>query len=414
MHNRDIYNRCDDSVTQIVQGKELIIRRSRGYAPFPIRVNFNLKPTLAVGAELKNTFCLAKRNLAFISQHIGDLRNLETLEFFKEAIKRYKRLFLIEPEIIAYDLHPDYLSTKFAKEYSSYNTCFSLLPVQHHHAHIASCMAENGLLNEEVIGVAWDGIGYGTDGKIWGGEFMLASYSHFERVGHFKYIPMPGADKATEEPYRMGISYLYSVFGKDFINLKLDFIQRLNKQKVDILLRMIDLGINSPLTSSVGRLFDAVSAILGVCDKVDYEAQAAVELEMLIKDEVIEEYKYEIILDNDIFIINPSFIIEGIIRDIVDKIPSFIISCKFHNTLVSIIEKMCVKLREKYKLNKVVLSGGVFQNRYLIEKLLPRLKALGFICFRHSKVPPNDGGISLGQVVIANHKDVLGNTSRDN
>lgn len=400
VHNRKIHISCDDSVTSVVAKKESIIRRSRGYAPLPIILKFQLKQILSTGAELKNTFCLTRENYAFISQHIGDLKNYETLKYYQESIEHFKRLFRIEPEIIAHDLHPDYLSTKFAQDYSS------LIPhiaIQHHHAHIASCMAENDM-DEPVIGVAFDGIGYGTDGNMWGGEFMMADYQSFNRMAHLKYIPMPGGDMATKEPYRMAISYLYAIFGRDFMDLELDFNKRFKKENVEILLKMIDKKINSPLTSSCGRLFDAVSSMLGICDKIDYEAQASMELEMIAADKVKKGYDYEIIPSNDILVIDPAPLISGIIRDILNNIASKSISAKFHNTLVEIIDEVCVILKNRVGINKVVLSGGVFQNRYLIEKVIIRLTNDGFMCYHHSQVPTNDAGISLGQAVIAGNQ----------
>jgi hydrogenase maturation protein HypF len=401
VHNRDIHISCDDSVSNVVAQKESIIRRSRGYAPLPIKLKFKLPQILATGAELKNTFCLTRDNYAFISQHIGDLKNYETLQYYKKSIEHFKKLFRIEPEIIAHDLHPDYLSTKFAKEYYAlHSTFYSILPIQHHHAHIVSCMAENGV-NEPVIGVALDGIGYGTDGKIWGGEFMIVDYKSFKRIGHLKYIPMPGGDMATIEPYRMAISYLYMVFGRKFMNLELNFNKRWKKEQVNILIDMIDKNINSTQTSSYGRLFDAVSSILGICDKVNYEAQAAIELEMIASTDVDKKYKYEIISNENMLIIDPSNIIQEIIKDMLNNISVNIISAKFHNTLIEIINEMCIRLKNYFKIDKVALSGGVFQNRYLTEGVIRKLTNYGFICYHHSKVPTNDGGISLGQAVIA-------------
>lgn len=398
-HNRDIHISCDDSVTSIILKKEFILRRARGYVPLPITLKFTLPQILGTGAELKNTFCLTRDNYAFLSQHIGDLKNYKTLKYYKESVAHFKKLFKIKPEIIAHDIHPDYLSTKFAKEYSS----LPAFPVQHHHAHIVSCMVENEV-DEPVIGVALDGIGYGIDGKIWGCEFMIAEYHSFTRIGHLKYIPMPGADMATIEPYRMAVSYLYSVFGREFINLNTNFNKRWEKEKIGILLDMIDKNINSPQTSSCGRLFDAVSSILGICDKLNYEAQAAIELEMVALTGVDKKYKYEIISTKDILIIDTSLIIEGIIKDMLNNISIGVISAKFHNTLIEIIVKMCMLFKSRFGIDKVALSGGVFQNRYLTEGVIQRLTNHSFICYHHSKVPTNDAGISLGQVVIAGRR----------
>jgi len=400
LHNRDIHISCDDSVTNVIAQKESIIRRSRGYAPLPIILKFKLPRILATGAELKNTFCLTRDNYAFISQHIGDLKNYETLNYYKESIEHFKRLFRIEPEFIAHDLHPDYLSTKFALELSTLNSQLSTLSIQHHHAHIAACMAENGL-DEKVIGVAMDGVGYGTDGHIWGGEFMLTDYLGFERVGHLKYIPMPGGDKATEEPWRMAVSYLHSVYGEA---IPARFFKRWGEQKTFFIVKMLKQGINSPLTSSTGRLFDAVSAILNIRQKVNYEAQAAIELEMIADKNEIKRYNFEVYEEGNTLIIDPTKTILDIVHDIERDVNSSIISARFHNTVIDWILEICRIIRDKTGINKVVLSGGVFQNRYLSERVNRHFKEEGFVVISHSKIPTNDGGISLGQAVIASQK----------
>ncbi|MBU2600358.1 carbamoyltransferase HypF [bacterium] len=418
MHNRDIHSRCDDSLTSVLDSKETIIRRSRGYAvspagggkgveiiirrargyaPLPIVLKFSLGQILALGAELKNTFCLTRDNYAFISQHIGDLKNYETLNYYKESIEHFKRLFRIEPEIIAHDLHPDYLSTKFAIELSTLNPQLSTLGIQHHHAHIVACMAENGI-DEKVIGLAMDGVGYGTDGNVWGCEFLLTDYFGFERAGHLKYIPMPGGDKATEEPWRMAVSYLYSVYGK---TLPSRFLKRWGEEKVSFMIKMLKQGINSPLTSSAGRLFDAVAGILGIRNKVNYEAQAAIELEMVADEHEISRYEFDVCDKESTLVIDPTKAILGIVRDMDLGLNSSIISARFHNTVIEFALETCRRVRSKTGINKVALSGGVFQNRYLLERIKPRLEKEEFVVILHSKVPSNDGGISLGQAVIA-------------
>ena len=400
MHNRDIYNRCDDSLARVVGKQEVVIRRSRGYAPFPVWLDFELKRVLGVGAELKNTFCLTRGNLAFLSQHIGDLKNLETSEFFKEGIERYKRLFRIEPEAIAYDLHPDYLSTKFALELATRNSQPVTFGIQHHHAHIASAMAENGV-DERVIGVAMDGTGFGTDGNIWGCEFLLADYLGLERAAHLKYIPMPGGDKAIEEPYRMAISFLYAAYGD---KIPQHFLKRWRKEKLSFILKMIERGINSPLASSTGRLFDAVSSILGLRDVVDYEAQAAIELEMIADYKEEGVYGFEVFEEEGVFIIDHGPIILDLVQDIDRQVAPSILSSRFHNTVADFTLDICKRIRDKEGVDKVVLSGGVFQNRYLLERVKTWLGQEDFIPILHSRVPPNDGGISLGQAVIASKK----------
>ncbi|MFH1963704.1 MAG: carbamoyltransferase HypF [bacterium] len=402
MHNRDIYNRCDDSVVQVIddQGKAaplaMVIRRARGYAPYPIVLDIEMSRVLAVGAELKSAFCLSHGNFAFLSQHLGDLKGLEVFAFFKEAVERYKRLFRIEPEFIAHDLHPDYLSTRFALELAAQNPNIKAHAVQHHHAHIASCMAENGI-DEMVLGVAMDGTGYGTDGNIWGGEFLLTDYSGFKRIAHLKYIPMPGADMAARQPWRMAVSYLYAACGQD---IPLEFMKRWDRERVEMIIRMIKQGLNSPLTSSVGRLFDAVASIIGLRDEVDYEAQAAIELEMVISKQEDNEYGFFVNQDNEPWIIDTLPIIMGILKDMGSASVSSV-SAKFHNTIIAIILQISRLARESRGINKVALSGGVFQNRYLLERVKPLLERDGFVIFSHLRVPANDGGISLGQAVIA-------------
>ncbi len=340
MHNRDIHSRCDDSVARVFQGHQILIRRSRGYAPYPLDLDFSMKQILACGPEMKNTFCLTKDNHAFISHHIGDLQNITAYNYYVESIEHYKRLFRINPEIIAHDLHPDYLSTRYALEQKDVR----IVGVQHHHAHIASCMAEYGL-TDKVIGIACDGTGYGTDGAIWGFEFFFADYKSFQRYAHLKYIPLPGGDSAAKEPYRMAISYLYSTFGDDFTNLDIPLLKKLDKNNVEILKQMIEKNINSPLTSSCGRLFDAISSIIGICDIVSYDAQAAIELEMISATSVQESYNYMVVdsKDEKPILIDVSDMIKNIVHDLNRNTPKSIISAKFHNTIVDIIMKICEK-----------------------------------------------------------------------
>ncbi|MFZ0796949.1 MAG: carbamoyltransferase HypF, partial [Terriglobales bacterium] len=275
VHNRDILLRCDDSVVRVAGGVTRQLRRSRGFVPVPVFLKDDQPSVLAVGGELKNTICLTKGKHAFLSQHVGDLENVESYRFFHEAIEHLERILEIRPEIVAYDLHPDYFSTKWALQQHG----VKLVGVQHHHAHIASCMAENHL-EGRVIGFALDGTGYGTDGNIWGGEALIAGYENFERAAHFEYVPLPGGSAAIREPWRMAVSYLAHYFGRDFLKLDIPFVRQLNRPKVELLLRVIEQGVNSPLTSSCGRLFDAVAALVGIRQQVNYEAQAAIELEM--------------------------------------------------------------------------------------------------------------------------------------
>jgi hydrogenase maturation protein HypF len=396
-HNRDIQMRCDDSVTKVWNGHQVMLRRSRGYAPHPVDLDFSMKEILACGGELKNTFCLTKDNHAFISHHIGDLQNIEAYKYYQDSIEHYKNLFRIKPEAIAYDLHPDYLSTRYALEQKD----IKLIGVQHHHAHIVSNMAENGL-NEKVIGVACDGTGYGTDGAIWGCEFMIADQASFQRRGHLKYVTLSGGDVSTKETYRMAISYLYSVYGDKLFDIDIPLFKRIDHKKLTFIKNMIEKGINSPLTSSCGRLFDAVSSLIDVRDDATYEAQAAIELEMITETGIFDNYSYNIMPIDDKYRINLDDMFQEIVFDLGHKVSKGIISAKFHNTIADFIVSMCEKLRIESDINKVVLSGGTFQNTYLISETTRRLDKNGFITYFHKRVPTNDGGLSLGQAIVAN------------
>jgi len=390
IYNREIYNRTDDSVTTVVNGKERILRRSRGYAPAPVRLNFDVSNILATGAELVNCFCIGKGKLAFLSQHIGDLKNIETLDFFTESIKNYKGVFRADPGTIVCDLHPDYLSTKYALEQG-----LPIIQVQHHHAHIASCMAENGL-DEKVIGVALDGTGFGDDGHIWGGEFLLCDLADYQRIFHFDYVAMPGGDKASKEPWRMAISYLYKAFGKKFLDMDLPVLKEIDTQDILFLLSAIDKNINTPLTSSAGRLFDAVASLTGICHYSGFHAEAPMRLEKIIASGCSDTYSFQL---NDVIDFQDT--IKEIVQDIFDKIAPSIISAKFHNTIINVIFAASSIIRNRYDINSVVLSGGTFQNRYIAENVEKKLNDDGFKVITHSQVPSNDGGIALGQLSIA-------------
>jgi len=399
IHNREIHIRTDDSVSRIWRGNETVLRRARGLAPFPLLVNFIFKERiLACGAELKNSFCLARDNFVFMSHHIGDLENLETLTSFEEGIEHFKRIFNIEPTLIAYDLHPEYLATKYALSLQN----IPKIGVQHHHAHIVSCMIDNEI-DGEVIGVSFDGTGYGTDGKIWGGEFLICDYGGFERVGHLEYTPLPGGEKAIIEPWRMAASILYKIYNNNMLDLDIDFVKELDRNKWANIKKMIDKGINSPMTSSSGRLFDAVSALVGIRKEIYYEGQAAIELEMAAGVEASGyEFDLEELEDNTLILIEP--IIRGIVSDLERRVEVESISSKFHNTMAKIILNMCLKIRKISGLNRVALSGGVFQNSLLLENTYVLLDKNDFKVFTQHRVPPNDGGIALGQVVIANER----------
>ncbi len=402
LHDRPIHIRCDDSVTQVLDGKEMLIRRSRGYVPLPVRLDFELEPVLACGAELKNTFCIAKDNYAFLSQHIGDMENQETLDFFAESVDHMIHIFNLHPRVVAHDLHPDYLSTRYALSYlpestPSPSTSVNVVAVQHHHAHVASCMAENGLA-ERVIGVAFDGTGYGLDGTIWGGEFLVADYLGFERVAHLKRVPLPGGEAAIRKPYRTAVSYLLSAYGNDLP--RVDLVASLDPDELEVLKTQIAKNINSPMTSSCGRLFDAVSALLGICREITYEGQAAIELEMAAEDDVVEAYEFEL-AGGKALEIHWTPVIRSIVADLLRGERCPVIAARFHNGVAQMIAEVCGAIRRNAGPNRVCLSGGVFQNRFLLSRTLNALRRDGFETYTHHLVPCNDGGVSLGQAVVA-------------
>ncbi len=395
-HDRPIHARCDDSVVRIFRRQELPIRRSRGYAPFPVRLPFSGGEVLACGAELKNTFCVTKGGYAFLSQHIGDLENLETLASFEEMVGHFQRLFRVEPKIIAHDLHPDYLSTRYALERAA-REAGTLVPVQHHHAHIASCLAEHGL-EGPVLGVAFDGTGYGADGRIWGGEFLVADYQGFRRVAHLSYVPLPGGEAAIKRPYRMALSHLFHAFGT--LDVELPWIKGLHPGELRVIRHQVATGLNAPLTSSMGRLFDAVSALIGLSQVVTYEAQAAMTLEMVAAEGVEGAYPWDL-GEGDPAVVDPAPLIRAILGDYLGGTPPPIISAKFHNAVAEMVRDVLVLLRGREGIRRVVLSGGVFQNTFLLERTLRLLEGVGFEVFTHRLVPPNDGGIALGQAAVA-------------
>jgi len=400
LHNRDIYARYDDSVYMVADSQPRAVRRARGYAPYPVFLPFKARQILACGAEDKNTFCLTRDGHAFLSQHIGDMENEETLEHFENTIELYKKLFRIEPEIIAYDLHPDYLATKYAVDTGA-SASLKLVPVQHHHAHIASCLAENGV-KERVIGVALDGTGYGSDGTIWGGEFLLADYRNFKRVGHLEYLPLPGGVAAIKKPYRMALSYLYTLLGEDFDLAGLP-LAGIKPAEIEVIKQQLKQKINSPLACSAGRLFDAVSALVGVRGEIDYEAQAAIELEMLAPEKMkAGAYPFSIEEEGGMRVVKLKGLLLGVVEDIRDKVPVPEISLKFHYTVAEIVAGMCKLIARESSIKRVALSGGVFQNRLLLKLATAALKREGFEVLTHRLVPANDGGISLGQAVVAN------------
>ena len=395
-HNRDIYMRADDSVVRTFDGRERVMRRSRGYVPQAIDLGSPMQDLLACGAELKHTFCLTKDYYAILSQHIGDLENFETLCFFQETLANLKKLFRAEPQAIAYDLHPHYRSTQFALA----SPIDRKIWVQHHHAHIASCMAENHLQGK-VIGVAFDGTGYGTDGKIWGGEFLVADMEAFERRAHLRYLPLPGGDAAIRQPWRMALSYVRDTFGSGALPEGMRFLHSVPEKQIAVVDAMIARRIQSIETSSSGRLFDAVAALVGLGAEVTFEGQAAIALESAAQLGVEDRYSFRL-EESAPMQLDMRPMIEEIMRDLTRGSSVGLISPRFHNTMAAAIIEVCRRVRQQEQLTRVCLSGGVFQNMYLLKRTVRDLDRDGFQVFLHALVPPNDGGISLGQAAIAN------------
>lgn len=395
-HDRPIHSRCDDSVMRISGGRPLPLRRSRGYAPAPIKLAFDCpRPLLALGGQMKTTFALGRGHQAILSHHLGDLDDAEAFAGYELAVEDFERLYDFRPEVLAHDLHPDYASTRFARERAR-RVGLPLVAVQHHHAHIASCLAEHGL-NERVIGVAFDGTGYGPDGAVWGGEFLVADCRAFERAAHFRYLPMPGGEAAIREPWRMALAHLRDT-GEVFDNL----CKGIPAADVAVLQRMMSNQINSALTSSCGRLFDAVAAMLGIRRTVSYEGQAAIELEWLAARAPADgEYPFAVNRETQPMVVDTRPIIAAVMRDVRTGVEASRIARRFHSTVAAIIVEVCRELRERTGLRRVALSGGVFMNVILLEEASGRLSADGFNVLRHSLVPPNDGGLSLGQLTVA-------------
>ncbi len=395
-HNRDINTRVDDSVLTEYNGQKYFYRRSRGYAPNAVILPNRSLEILAVGGELKNTFCLTKEKYAFISHHIGDLKNLETYRAFTEGITNYQHMFNTKPQFISCDLHPEYLSTKYAYRYSEENN-IPLLQVQHHHAHLTSCLADNNWDSDEnVIGICLDGSGYGTDNHIWGGEILIGGYQMFQRKFHLEYMPLPGGDSAVFHPNRIAAAYLWK------LDLPWDdqisAIKSLTSEEKSVIKSQLESRINTPNTSSMGRLFDTVASIIGLRHTINYEAQAAIELEQITEPSITDTYTFEI-NEN---IIKLKSVISNILTDINYGIHTAIIAAKFHNAIANLILAVCKQIDKENDMHHVALSGGVWQNQYLLQKTYQILTGAGFSVLIHRNIPPNDGGISLGQAVIAN------------
>ncbi|MBE1532179.1 carbamoyltransferase HypF [Actinomadura algeriensis] len=391
LHDRRIETRADDSVVRSFRGRALPVRRSRGFVPAPLRTPWEFpRPVLACGAELKNTFCVARAHHAFLSHHIGDLENYETLRSYQEGIEHFCRLFGVRPEVVVHDLHPEYLSTKYALELGG----VELIGVQHHHAHIASCLADNGT-DGPVIGIAFDGLGYGDDGTLWGGELLVADLAGYRRAGHLEAVPMPGGAAAVREPWRMAAAYLTAAFGEHVPWLG---VVRRNRERWANVARMALAGTNAPLTSSAGRLFDAVAAIAGVRDTAGYEGQAAIELQQAADPH--ERAAYRATVTGDV-VIRGTDLVRAAVDDALAGRGAGTIAARFHNGLAWAAVRAARLLRDRTGLDTVALSGGVFQNVLLLERLVSGLEDSGFRVLTHSHVPPNDGGIALGQAVVA-------------
>ena len=399
LHDREIYMRCDDSVIRVIGGTPRPLRRARGYVPFPVFMRDRAPSVLGTGAELKNAICITRGTEAFLSQHIGDLENLETLGSFEHAISHLEKLLEIKPELIVHDLHPDYLSTRWALRQGG----LPRIAVQHHHAHIAAVIAERRL-EGPVIGLALDGTGFGTDGTIWGGEVLRVDNTGFERLGHFRQVLLPGGDKAVKQPWRMALSYLWSLDRENLERRFADVLARWPAREQRIIAQMLAGRINSPATTSCGRLFDAVSALCGIRNSVNYEGQAAIELEQAIEPDD-GSYEGTITSGNEgMFVIDPFPMIEAVIEDVRRNCSVGKIAARFHNGIVNLLAEAGSLALQRTGLNQIAFSGGVFQNAYLAERLEKKLSGLGFEVYGHIEVPANDACIALGQAYIGAQK----------
>jgi hydrogenase maturation protein HypF len=415
LHDRPIYVPCDDSVVRIVDGRELPLRRARGYAPMPVSLpklrhaSAGADPTiLATGADLKATFCLAQGQHAVLSQHIGDMGNMETYAAFTRAADHLQTLFRMQPDVVACDAHPGYLSTRWAHEYAQGRP---VITVQHHHAHIAALLAEQGAAtgagDEPVIGFSFDGTGYGTDGAIWGGEVLLAGYASFDRRAHLRYVPLPGGDAAVQRPYRTALAHLWAA-GVEWLP-ELPPVAACPPGERLLMQRQLATGFNCVPTSSMGRLCDAVAALAGVCQVATYEAQAAIELEALAASDTLldaaelagSRYAFGLQESSGLTIVDPAPIIRQVAGDVLQGRPVGQIATLFHAALAELIVRLAGDLRDRTGIGRVALSGGVFQNVVLLSAAVHELRRAGFIVYVHHRVPPNDGGLALGQAAIA-------------
>jgi hydrogenase maturation protein HypF len=399
MNNRPIHTACDDSVMAVFGDTPLPIRRSRGYAPLPCKLPVAVPLTLGVGGEIKNTFCLARGRQAIMSQHIGDMETLETQESFSRSVDHLQTLFHVQPELYACDLHPGYHSTRWAEKVSSARQA-TLVKVQHHHAHIAALMAEHGLHKaQQVIGFCFDGTGYGTDGAIWGGEVMVADYAHFERIAHLKYFPLLGGDASIRKPYRMALASLWAA-GSEW-DERIPAVAAASLSERANMARQLQTGQHCVPTSSMGRLFDAVASLCGVRHIATYEAQAAIEFEALAAKNS-DSYRFDLISGMPI-VFDPQPVIAGLVSDYLSNVPVAIISSRFHNAVAALILDLAHLASESTGIRRIALSGGVFQNFALLERTVAGLHKAHFETLIHRTVPPNDGGLALGQAIIAAH-----------
>ena len=397
-HDRTILNRCDDSVGFYLPKRGFsIMRRSRGYAPSHIDLPCTVSPSLAVGPYLKNTFTLADKKEAYVSPHIGDLDNRETLMFFQEMIRKYKDWFRIEPTLIIHDQHPDYLSTKIAQMMEG-----KKMSIQHHKAHIVSCLGEHGV-TEKAIGIAFDGTGYGTDGKIWGSEFFIGDLTEQKRVAHLEYLPLPGGETSIRKPYRIALAYVETLIGKKASKSIKNMFHKISMNEYKVISKMLDQERNVVYTSSMGRLFDSVAALLGLIHEITYEAEGAINLEYAARSGIRSCYPY-ILETSEPIVIKLEPLFRDLIRDIKKGIDREVIAAKFHNTIAAFTLDVTKKLSKIHKVNNVCLSGGVFQNRYLLNLMIAKLERSGYNVFFHKKLPTNDGCISYGQIILGNAK----------
>jgi hydrogenase maturation protein HypF len=406
LHNRDIYFRADDSIVRVQAGETRFLRRSRGYAPLPVAVSVDLPGVLGCGAGMKTTLCLTRKHQAFLSQHIGDLDNPETFDFYVQTLDHFRTILDITPEIVAHDLHPGYMSTRFAE--TDFPDTVPRIGVQHHHAHAVSCMVENDL-DEPVVAIVLDGTGYGTDGRIWGGEILIAERNTFVRKARLRYLPMPGGDQAVHQPWRMAAAVLYEAFGLAFLDLDLPYVKEMEPDRLAFLCQMMEKGVNTPQTSSCGRLCDAVSSLLGIRHEISYDSQAAMELEALGTDDFtpsLPPYSVDLIpvapdRDGVEWVIDMIPGIREMVADIRAGVPAAEISARFHQTLVHGFSRAALQTAEACGLDKVVLSGGVFNNDLIFREMTARLEKARLRVYTHACVPAGDGGIALGQAAVA-------------